>query len=110
MIKTGIRTALRRKGTGYLASPPDARDFVRGVGDADQVAVTARPVGAAEAGVGEADVGAETDDAEGEQGRRDQQCAVQAAGRGGRGAGVQSKFSHGASRRSTNSAANSSDR
>ena len=31
MIKTGIRTALGRKGTGYLASPPDARDFVRGV-------------------------------------------------------------------------------
>lgn len=29
MIATGIRTVLRRKGTGYLVSPPDARDVPR---------------------------------------------------------------------------------
>jgi len=31
MIKTALRTVIGRKGTGYLASPPDARDIVRGV-------------------------------------------------------------------------------
>ena len=47
--------------------------FVRRIGDAEQVAVAARPVGATESGILEADVGAERDHAEGEdRGDQDQ--------------------------------------
>mgnify|MGYP003825642737 CR=1 FL=1 len=42
--------------------------LVRCFGHADQVPVAARPVRAAESGIGQADVSAESDDDEGEQG------------------------------------------